>query len=1218
LPGFGLSNSLASKFASKTGAIRHWGLAANAQVNAENAENLSRWATEVTDYISKLGEHPEKTVGDTVNNIYNTINGDKVKANRLKPFQPLSIDQITFSNITYKDATPSEKDKYRKLNETNLSLAKKMTKAMQDIAKNTKIQKDQDTEIKKKLTATLQESKKQSKTLNKNKSTSKSDYNPFTGDSTPTTGSNIPAKLLKGYYWIQDKLFKLWFAKTIGMVAVKGIWNLGKFAGTSAWKILTTSLKAGKMFLFAPVEAAIGLNKLGKFAWKNLTKFFTAFKNIKFVKTLGYLFNKDPITRTLGLETLKSSLKKLFYSKPKDLLKAFGTFMTTDVKTLFPFLAKHKFLYRAGTAGIIIGGVYLVAKALGVKDQDWLNAAVVIKDWFSETGLFKSTIQWWNEQDFKTTWNIIKDFSDTALRSYKKDGWKGFLSTVGKGLFESWVYTWKGIGNFIKEVIWEENLEPWLMNLFNKDFGFEIFGKKFGWNLTEIIWEDTYKDYKKALKSQNKTFDEDRINNIKKISNYNKYDSTFLYMKKTGKIIPGAKKMLKVYYSDIKSLINNLDAKDRKIFKYQLSTIDGLINKGKILEAYDSLQLLKNVAQLTYNNQKNNTLSINKFASDKARSEHSIEREKKQKERKNNYEYVKGITEGLDYFNDYIEAGGKLSNSQIQSLIWLQKEYKFKTGKDYMIPHGYGKNVKKTYQDAKNKVKKQTKEGVDFVTGVYKTYTPKDIQKNIEKGIDITKNAAKSYWDFGMPDEIKNMSFKNALENIFTKGNEENTGNNGYISNFNGGNGRAKQEVYKGKRAIRYPNGYLKVAGNRNWRNNNPGNIHASPKSVKKYKACGYDWQPNNTADKSTLIFCTMDQGFNALGLLLKTVYANHNILSFGGKYQTKHTSYEYGAKVQNYAKVPLKSFKYLSKSELVRVAKGIYKVEGSKEGFIVKSGKEYRGSQMNNIISKMKEPMPKSFNDFGEWGKVLDSIINTGGESVKASGAVGLANQLVGKVKYVWGGKEGNREGAIGLDCSGFIQMLMSKAYKGLNFPGSTITQQKWFENAVQLGAAQKINQSSIQAGDIIFFGNSSRVTHVAIASGKDEMIHSSGGEGCTPSNPCKGVSKSKISSYYKKPQYIYRLVDPGKANAIALNDISYTTPSNSISPVGSGGLDVPGIGTFKTGGEFLSKIGKKIQEIQAQVFGLKQGVGELAKDSEDITRNSLSGTINVSECQQ
>lgn len=113
----------------------------------------------------------------------------------------------------------------------------------------------------------------------------------------------------------------------------------------------------------------------------------------------------------------------------------------------------------------------------------------------------------------------------------------------------------------------------------------------------------------------------------------------------------------------------------------------------------------------------------------------------------------------------------------------------------------------------------------------------------------------------------------------------------------------------------------------------------------------------------------------------------------------------------------------------------------------------------------------------------------------------VNSAQKYIG-TPYVWGG-ESMDEG--GMDCSGFVYNALKDA--GYDVGRTTAQGYRSYGTA--------INKSEMQPGDLIFYG-SGKATHIGIYIGDGKMIHSSGDDSNTKSNPGKGVSVANIN--YRK----------------------------------------------------------------------------------------------------
>ena len=110
-------------------------------------------------------------------------------------------------------------------------------------------------------------------------------------------------------------------------------------------------------------------------------------------------------------------------------------------------------------------------------------------------------------------------------------------------------------------------------------------------------------------------------------------------------------------------------------------------------------------------------------------------------------------------------------------------------------------------------------------------------------------------------------------------------------------------------------------------------------------------------------------------------------------------------------------------------------------------------------------------------------------------------AKQFVGN-PYVWGGTSLTK----GADCSGFV-LAVYKKY-GVSLP---------HHSGSQANSGTKISYSELQAGDLVFYANSSgTINHVAIYLGNGQVIHAS--------SPKTGI---KISKYnYRTPVKYVRIL--------------------------------------------------------------------------------------------
>lgn len=112
----------------------------------------------------------------------------------------------------------------------------------------------------------------------------------------------------------------------------------------------------------------------------------------------------------------------------------------------------------------------------------------------------------------------------------------------------------------------------------------------------------------------------------------------------------------------------------------------------------------------------------------------------------------------------------------------------------------------------------------------------------------------------------------------------------------------------------------------------------------------------------------------------------------------------------------------------------------------------------------------------------------------------VQYATQFVGN-PYVWGGTSLTR----GADCSGFVLSVFAKY--GISLPHSSVAQSS---------CGSRISASEAQPGDLFFYGNGSRINHVAIYIGNGQVVHAS--------SPKSGI---KISgAFYRTPVKVVRVI--------------------------------------------------------------------------------------------
>lgn len=102
---------------------------------------------------------------------------------------------------------------------------------------------------------------------------------------------------------------------------------------------------------------------------------------------------------------------------------------------------------------------------------------------------------------------------------------------------------------------------------------------------------------------------------------------------------------------------------------------------------------------------------------------------------------------------------------------------------------------------------------------------------------------------------------------------------------------------------------------------------------------------------------------------------------------------------------------------------------------------------------------------------------LNLDGVSNTRATLIGLAKDHLGEA-YVWGGTTLGR----GVDCSGFVQAL----YKKMGYSISRTSRS-------QASGGTTISRTELKPGDLVFYGSSSYISHVAMYIGNGQIIHAS-----------------------------------------------------------------------------------------------------------------------------
>lgn len=162
-----------------------------------------------------------------------------------------------------------------------------------------------------------------------------------------------------------------------------------------------------------------------------------------------------------------------------------------------------------------------------------------------------------------------------------------------------------------------------------------------------------------------------------------------------------------------------------------------------------------------------------------------------------------------------------------------------------------------------------------------------------------------------------------------------------------------------------------------------------------------------------------------------------------------------------------------------------------------VKSFQASRGIPANGVVdvrtwNALATGMPFSTST---WSKTSDVGVSGANPQQRRTAIVNYAKAQLGK-PYMWGGT-GNVGNPVGFDCSGLA--LQAVRAGGVNlrwvsnwfnvYPDSDLSNRMWLDNEMQT-----VPMHTLLPGDLVFYGDATRVKHVAIYIGNEQAINAVG----------------------------------------------------------------------------------------------------------------------------
>jgi len=1256
-------------------------LASNFKKQQENNKKMTDYLSGVDQYLKSFNAAQENLIdtlnknrksGKTLEASEITINMSetpgisrwdkpKVQGQKSRESNPQNIagaGNIVFNTSIVTDASPAEKDKIRYNNQKNQEIADRMADSLEQISKNTKKKTDQDTKIKKNLAQAIKDSggtqaKEMSKTQ-KMMDSVKSAYKKISAKLPDFNITSMANKMLGMYYKFMEYMIAYEITKTFAKLGIKSF-KVFSYISTMPIRIVKNMAQGGwKVFNYLSSVNVSGflrsVSTMPRKTWEGV-KFF--FKNPK--------------------KAISITIKEIFSSK-----EGFKTFLKSGPKApgwLTAIGIPTGVYWVSRALGVsdkeFASAVNWVKNAFG-KMSIFEDAWHWIKKWSSDEQLTKTwgdITSWYYEfkkNPWKTIWKVggkltkeVAKFAVNLIKDVSTDLWMGLLKPVVFSILE-------GFGIF--ETIVKFMDKKTYKNYARVKYGNQALVKLSEINLKNVQMTKNKKERKKYIEPVIEEL-KDQVDEMYNLFWFNRRDV-------------GKQKVIFTLIDQYEEAFINGDTKKSqnlylKIQKKLMTMRNDAMKKygeGSLTQHYYQKDVIKlekkrEVKRVKREKEAKETKKINTIRSEIFKLAKKAEKGKLSKSESKRLNYLrkehKKLTD-VDYkWLDFVgpdmsllkitaagaaavmgvAAGvgyifGKPASVYAQGLLGMTVSEIDKEANEIYVKVQKGKSTEsdnnrltlliKTFQEktgttwhpsmAKEKLRKLSekvakkfdKTGGFFevmeksAKGTYKSITDTDFKQVGEK----------------IKSTVSNIDLENFDINKLNFGNFSMPSMAGFGSfmSFNGGQGAAFPSTYRGKRAVVYPNGSMKVGGHRNWRNNNPGNITYG-KFTKSQGAIGTDGR--------FAIFASMEDGYKAqIALLTSSKYRNLSLTQAIYKWAppSENNSFVYVNYIVKETRLnPGILMSSFNSRELMGIVVAMSKKEGMKAGTIVKNGQATKdtvdfSTGGANLLNNIKDAF--SGGTMASIGTAASSFFGSGFNfsisDKEGNVAAQVAKQFADKgIAYNFGAgrtseaQAGTLNGATSYDCSSFVAMVVNKTY-GIPISkfGSTVATQYQF---MKTGGGQYVQYNEIQPGDILFIRWDRNWAifpgHVGIAIGNGKMVHASGG----PSRGGYGVVKNKRTGVITANMPSSSQVRAYRMSATAKNHVTGTVmPTNS-----SDQIFVGGVGMVPNGGQAFNNLQEQLNGVTSQLLNLTGSINTIAQEQLNKSKTQLSGDIDISNCQ-